>query len=89
MQNLLTALDGALRVLVVGLVLGAGLPVLFTVGLRGLSSGRSTGAGPRRAARSAGVLCLTVVVCAIALGLTAIVASGLGRHLALPLPHLP
>lgn len=39
MDQLLAALDGAWRVLIAGLVLGAGLPALFAFGVRALAWG--------------------------------------------------
>ena len=92
MHNLALALSGSWKVLVAGLLLGAGLPTLFAVGVRSLAhaatgsaAGPASGpvssmaSGARAAAvRSLGILCFAVVVLAVLLGLTYIVASGFG-----------
>lgn len=78
-----TVLDDAWRVLVAGLVLGAGLPILFALGVK--SRAWANGDLPGRAANPAGrviaALLNTVVVLAIAIGLGYIVAHGLGYTL--------
>jgi hypothetical protein len=67
------------KILGVGLLAGAGLPALFTVGLRlitpaGASGGRTPGAAPReRASFGAGMLCFAAVVAAISYGIYLIV----------------
>jgi hypothetical protein len=95
MHNLGFALDGAWQVLLAGLVLGAGLPVLFALGIRSLawaSGGVSTGvtvttgdptsSGPRRPLGTVlGYALFAVVVVGVLLGLTFIVASGFGYKL--------
>ncbi|MET0693926.1 MAG: hypothetical protein ABWX96_07240 [Propionibacteriaceae bacterium] len=45
MDILVKALDSLWQVLVVGLLLGAGLPALFALGLRSLNTGRTITAG--------------------------------------------
>jgi hypothetical protein len=74
MHNVTTALDSAWRVLAVCLLLGAGLPILFALGIRAL-------AGPAPAARPLAYACFTVVLLGVALGITFIVASGFGKAL--------
>ena len=76
MNNLGFALDGAWRVLLAGLVLGAGLPVLFALGIRSLAW---EGGGP--VARPLGYLLFTVVVLGVLLGITFIVVTGFGKAL--------
>ena len=51
MDILVKALDSLWQVLVVGLLLGAGLPALFALGMRSLDTGRTVtvGAGAARA----------------------------------------
>lgn len=49
----IAALDGAWRVLVAGLVLGAGLPILFALGVKSLAWPTATSPG-RRATRPEG-----------------------------------
>jgi len=71
---------GALgRIVIVGLVVGAGLPALFAVGVRALAGPGSTNdAGQRPRLRLAVALaCFAVIVSAIA---TAIVLIGRGGH---------
>lgn len=91
-MNLLTlALQGAAKVLVAGLVLGAGLPVLFAVGVWALSYGdprapaeSESGSAPHTAplpARALGYLCFAVVLLAIAFGMAFTIASNLGKGL--------
>ncbi len=63
-----------LRVVVVSLVLGAGIPAVFALGVRALST--DAAAGPRPAVRTlAGYLCFAVVVAAVLLGIQTIVAA--------------
>ena len=91
MHNLGFALDGAWRVLLAGLVLGAGLPVLFALGIRSLAWGaggdaevNETGvtAAPRRPLGTAlGYALFAAVVLGVALGIAFIVASGFGYKL--------
>jgi hypothetical protein len=74
------------RILAVSLLLGAGLPALFAVGIRAsaLASGGAAeddGARPRPGARAVAVLCFGVVLLAVALGITFVVASGFGKAL--------
>ena len=54
-EILLKALDALWQVVVVGLVLGAGLPALFALGVRAMSSGRTSpdGRGRTRCSASA------------------------------------
>jgi hypothetical protein len=91
MHNLGFALEGAGRVLLVCLVLGAGLPALFALGVRALAYGSGGAAqvhangvsvpAPHRAGATVAYLCFTIVVLAVALGITFIVASGFGMAL--------
>ena len=77
------------QILLVGLVLGAGLPALFAVGIRAMAWGaggdaETHGAGQAAAAphplgRAVGVLCFAVVLACVALGITYVVASGFGK----------
>ncbi|WIM93912.1 hypothetical protein ACTOB_005906 [Actinoplanes oblitus] len=89
-NNLGFALDGAWQVLLAGLILGAGLPVLFALGIRSLAWGAgeasvdATGvtAGTKRPLGTiAGYLLFAVVIVGVLLGLTFIVASGFGNKL--------
>ena len=79
------------QVIVVALVLGAGLPALYAVGLRlmvlgggvrdeGADGGTAATAGAGNPAlRVLGLLCFVTVVLAVALGITVIVGSGFGK----------
>ena len=78
------------QILLVGLVLGAGLPALFAGGIRALAwgaggaAGTSTGgsaAAPHPLGRVLGYACFAVVLACVVLGITFIVASGFGKAL--------
>jgi hypothetical protein len=90
MGNTLTlAVESLWKVLALGLVLGAGIPVLFSAGIRAMAHGAGgtaeTAAGgtsaPHPVGRVVGVVCFAVVLLAVALGLTFIVATGFGKAL--------
>jgi hypothetical protein len=68
------ALDGGWRVLLAGLALGAGLPILFAVGIRQTAGGGTFG-------RATGYTLFAVVLLGVALGITFIVATGFGKAL--------
>jgi hypothetical protein len=89
MHNVTLAFEAAWKVLVVGVILGAGLPALFAVGVRSMAYGQG-GNAERHAAGSAGPaahpagrlvagLCFLVVVLAVVLGISYIVATGFGK----------
>ena len=67
----LTALDDAWRILAAGLILGAGLPILFALGVKSIAwaNGDLPDAGPNPMGRVVAVLLFAVVLLAIALGL--------------------
>jgi hypothetical protein len=78
------------QVAVVALVLGAGLPALFALGVRSFAlaspdtRGRVAGSDaaahlPVAVLRVLGALCFAVVVLAVVAGLTVIIATGLGQ----------
>jgi len=90
MGNTLTLAAEALwKILAVGLVLGAGIPVVFSAGIRAMAYGAGgsaeTAAGgtaaPHPVGRVLGVVCFVVVLLAVALGLTFIIATGFGKAL--------
>ncbi|MFN8108856.1 MAG: hypothetical protein U0Y82_03295 [Thermoleophilia bacterium] len=86
MNNLHLALNGSWRVLLWGLLFGAGVPLMFALGIRAYATGSGGDATADHApARPLGKalagLCLLLVVGGVALGLTAIVASGMGKKL--------
>lgn len=85
MHNVTFALEGALRVLVVGLVLGAGLPAVFALGIRALAYGQGGDAElshdrAHPVGKVLAGLAFAVVVAGVLLGLTVIVASGVGKE---------
>ena len=84
MNNLALAADGAWKVLVANLILGAGLPVVFALGVRarayaagGGSDGQHTERHPVGNVLFA--LYILVVLLGVALGITIVVASGFGK----------
>jgi hypothetical protein len=91
MHNLGFALEGAWKVLVAGLILGAGLPLLFALGIRSMAYGAGGEAevhdsgvsGPTR--RPIGIVggyaLFAVVLIGVILGITFIVVSGFGKAL--------
>ena len=83
MEILTKALAALWQVLAVGLVLGAGLPALFALGLRSLNSGRTvvTADGPQRMEGSkatplglaGAIVCFGVLLLAVAFGIVVII----------------
>lgn len=71
MNQLLAALDAVWRVLLIGLVLGAGLPALFSLGVRQQAHGHRVRAW----------VAYAIVGAAVILGIAGIVAHGLGVSL--------
>jgi hypothetical protein len=75
--------QAAWKVLLAGLVLGAGLPAVFAVGVRLSAAGAGATANPvaggRAGYRLLGLLCFVVVALAVAVGITIIVAAGFGK----------
>jgi len=91
MHNLGFALEGAWKVLLASLILGAGLPTLFALGIRSLAYGAggdaevhasgATGPRPQPIGTVVGWLLFLIVLAGVVLGITFIVASGLGKAL--------
>lgn len=88
MDTLHLLFDGAWRVLVWGLLLGAGLPLLFALGIRTLAWGTGgdaevssdgTAASPHPIGRVVSTLIFALVVVVVGLGLATIVATGFGK----------
>ncbi|XVV09561.1 hypothetical protein ACQP2X_32545 [Actinoplanes sp. CA-131856] len=84
MSNLGFALEGAWKVLAAGLVLGAGLPALFALGIRSLAWGaggdaEESHARPNPLGTVLGYVLFTIVILGVLLGITFIVASGFGK----------
>ena len=94
MHNFTFALEGAMRVLVVGLVFGAGLPAVYALGIRAMAYGDGgdaevSHARPHPVGRLLAYLCFAVVISGVVLGLTVIVASGFGMEVVFdPFPTL-
>ncbi|MBF6147821.1 hypothetical protein [Nocardia nova] len=85
METIKLVLESVWKILLVGIVLGAGLPALFAVGVRGLAvaNGHESADGtvhrPDPFGAAVAVVVFVVVVAAIAVGITIIVASGFGK----------
>ncbi len=81
---MLSLLAGAVwNVLVASLLLGAGLPAIFALGVRAMAYGASDGAeatpaSKRLIGRVLGILCFATVLLTVAAGISVIVASGFG-----------
>lgn len=97
MNQVWAALDAAWRILLVGIVLGAGLPALFAIGVRAMAWGTGGDAAihdddlmpkPHPVGRVFGVVIFGFVVLVVLLGIGYIVAHGLGYDLGFhgPLP---
>ena len=87
MNQLLAALDAGWRVLLVGLVLGAGLPTMFAFGIRALAWGSGGDAEvhadgvvlkPHALGRVVAYTMFSLVIVSVLLGVGYIVAHGLG-----------
>lgn len=68
-------LDALWKIIVVGVLLGAGLPALFAVGLRALgpAEGEAPAAGGRPVGKAVAAVCFAVVLAAIGWGVYKIV----------------
>ena len=85
MAILTTALSALWQVAVVALVLGAGLPALFALGVRSLNAGRTVAVGtgpggqldssskPSAAGLTGAVICFTILIAAVLFGIVVIV----------------
>ncbi len=78
MSTIITAISPIWKVLLVGLVLGAGLPALFSIGIR-TSSGTVSPDGsvtaPTPAGRAIAVLCFAVVALVVVAAIVVLAAS--------------
>ena len=87
MNQVWLALQGSVQVLFAALVLGAGLPAIFALGMRSLAYGTGgtaevsveTKAHP--VGKALAGVCFAVVVVAILLGIAWVVANGMGYKL--------
>jgi hypothetical protein len=85
-QNLTLVGDALWKILIIALVLGAGIPVLFSAGVRAMAYGAG---GDAETSHEPGhpigkvlaVVCFAIVLLAVALGITFIVAGGFGKAL--------
>ncbi|GAB2450814.1 hypothetical protein HD599_002317 [Conyzicola lurida] len=85
-------LEAAGQVALAALLLGAGLPALFAVGVRSFTLAGAAGRPvtddetvtpsriPAPLLRTIGTLCFALVVAAVAIGLTVIIATGFGQE---------
>jgi hypothetical protein len=85
MEILAKAFDALWQVLLVGLLLGAGLPALFALGLRSLNAGRTVTAGggggyggadtskPSPLGLTGAIICFTILVAAVLFGIIVII----------------
>jgi hypothetical protein len=85
MQNVTLVLEGALRVLVAGLIFGAGLPAIYALGIRAQAYGQGGDAEvdpqpPHPIGRVLGFVCFAIVLGGVVLGLAVIVAGGFGKQ---------
>lgn len=77
--------EAAWKVLVAGLVLGAGVPALFALGVRFSAAGAGgeamtvPGTRSRTGYTALGLACFVVAALAVVLGITVVVASGFGK----------
>jgi hypothetical protein len=87
MSQLWLALQAGAQVLFAALLLGAGLPAIFALGMRSLAYGAGGTAEvaveskPRPVGKVLAAVCFGVVVVAILLGISWIVGTGMGYSL--------
>ncbi|WP_250002699.1 hypothetical protein [Actinoplanes sp. M2I2] len=86
MSNLGFALEGAWKVLLAGLILGAGLPAVFALGIRSMAFGAGGDAevdhaAPHPVGRVVAYALFVLVVLVALMGIIFIVASGFGKTL--------
>ncbi len=86
MHNLAFAMEGAFKVLIAGLLLGAGMPLMFALGVKSLAMGAGGEAvvgqaQPRPIGKLLAGICFAVVLIGVVLGITFIAASGFGMKM--------
>lgn len=85
-MNLGLIWESAWKVLAVGMLLGAGLPGVFALGVRAMAYGlagdaeEDPNARPHPIGRALGILCFALVALAVLSGIAIIVASGFGKQ---------
>jgi hypothetical protein len=77
------------KILVFGVILGAGLPTIFALGVRSMALGQggeaevhaagTAPASPNSIGNVLAFICFAIVLVAVVLGITYIVATGLGK----------
>jgi hypothetical protein len=80
-------LEAAWKILIFGLLLGAGLPALFALGVRMLAGaeavvgadGATTNPGPSVLSKALAAVCFAVVLFGVVSGIMVIVGAGLGK----------
>lgn len=83
MDFVLSTIAPIWKVLLIGLVLGAGMPAMFALGVRSLSAGTvaadgtPTGQGSSTAGKLGAAACFTVVLLAVGFGIAVLVG---GKH---------
>lgn len=90
-MQILAALDAAWRILLIGIVLGAGLPALFALGVRTMAWGTGGDAeladdegalpAPHPVGRVIGIAIFAVVLLVVLVAISYIVAHGLGYQM--------
>jgi hypothetical protein len=90
-HNLSLTLQAAWKILLVGIILGAGLPALFAAGIRSLAFGQGGEAEVHADGTAAPAahpigrvlagICFVTVLAAVALGILYIVVTGFGKVL--------
>ncbi|GAA1085787.1 hypothetical protein [Tsukamurella spumae] len=84
METIKLVLESVWKILLIGLILGAGLPALFAVGVRGLAIGNGheredgTVHQPNPLGNVLAAVAFLIVIAAIVLGILIIVSSGFG-----------
>ena len=90
MSQVIAALDAAWRILLIGLILGAGLPALFSFGVAAMAWGVGGDAevhdegvmpAPHPVGRWIGIAIFALGVVVVLLGISYIIAHGLGYDL--------
>lgn len=86
MTDISLALNAAWQVLLVGLLLGVGLPAIFALGVRSLAASGAGGGlagakSPNPAGKALAYVCFFIIVVAVIIGLVALIADGFGKEL--------
>ncbi|WP_432562504.1 hypothetical protein [Kineococcus sp. SYSU DK003] len=91
-QNLVLVGEALWKILLLALVLGAGVPVLFSAGVRAMAFGAGGDAETSHepghpVGRVLAVACFAVCLLVVALGIAYVVASGFGKALSFEHVH--